>query len=600
MGSVSVLEKELTCSICTDILFDPLTFLDCLHANCGACAKSWFASQQTHAIASSSANLGKFTCPVCRSEVRATKSNPMLLSLLEDFLKYNPDKGRTPEEKREMRNLYKPGDEVLPEPPNSRTNNSMRLDLAEGMGFGTMVSPPLPSRRNGVVGVREPSYAGIFEEVLRRSRSPSLSQYEIFASALSPSALETPMWGELPMPVFPSMSNPTIPRRPAPSIPSRVNVPGTIPAHRDAEIYCDYCNKRVKFETHVHCESCNHGDFDMCMRCYRLHQGCRPDDDGSRIHDNITRRYQSGPSTQLMEGVFCHSCDNWCEGSPQRRYWQCGRCEDFPGGQHWTYCEECVNKGLCCSHDLRLLSVPVPARPARGLPASPRTMLREHSISSSFEDLVTRLERLEGISSPSPYSSTSSQQHSRLEPLHVNELILTCAICRLTILYDHSYLHCTQCLNGTYNICIRCHASSTNPPYHRPDSLIPGALSFLNSINFSPSEETYRCPENHQMQLLTQSGVPGTRSVVLDVTHSPPEYINTISGVARTAVALFAYWPEDGMQMGRWWSGVLAFPRGAEIVDVWEAFEERGEVWCWGWFAGAGGVFPRGVVRFES
>ena len=50
------MEKELTCSICTDILYQPLTLLDCLHTFCGSCLKEWFAWQATSAAAKNSRN----------------------------------------------------------------------------------------------------------------------------------------------------------------------------------------------------------------------------------------------------------------------------------------------------------------------------------------------------------------------------------------------------------------------------------------------------------------------------------------------------------------------------------------------------------------
>ncbi|KAH0610685.1 uncharacterized protein H6S33_012212 [Morchella sextelata] len=118
--STSVMEKELTCSICTDLLYDPVTFLDCLHTNCGSCAKAWFQSLSNNAanapVASSSAapNVAKYTCPVCRATVRATKHNPTLQSLIEDFVARNPDKDRTKEEKEAVRKIYTPGSGVLP------------------------------------------------------------------------------------------------------------------------------------------------------------------------------------------------------------------------------------------------------------------------------------------------------------------------------------------------------------------------------------------------------------------------------------------------------------------------------------------------------
>ncbi|KAI0902318.1 hypothetical protein F4806DRAFT_446551 [Annulohypoxylon nitens] len=111
------LEKELTCSICTDILYQPLTLLDCLHTFCGSCLKDWFGWQQT--VAENSPNppapgSQRFTCPSCRAFVRDTRHNATVNTLLEMFLAANPDKARAEEEKEEMRQKYKPGDNVLP------------------------------------------------------------------------------------------------------------------------------------------------------------------------------------------------------------------------------------------------------------------------------------------------------------------------------------------------------------------------------------------------------------------------------------------------------------------------------------------------------
>ena len=39
------LEKELVCFICTEVLYQPLTLIDCLHTFCGSCLKEWFSHQ---------------------------------------------------------------------------------------------------------------------------------------------------------------------------------------------------------------------------------------------------------------------------------------------------------------------------------------------------------------------------------------------------------------------------------------------------------------------------------------------------------------------------------------------------------------------------
>ncbi|KAI2623860.1 hypothetical protein GGS26DRAFT_564979 [Hypomontagnella submonticulosa] len=112
------LEKELTCSICTDILYQPLTLLDCLHTFCGSCLKDWFSWQQTAAENSPNSptpGSHRFTCPSCRAVVRDTRHNATVTTLLDMFLAANPDKAKPEDEKEEMRRKYKPGDNVLPQ-----------------------------------------------------------------------------------------------------------------------------------------------------------------------------------------------------------------------------------------------------------------------------------------------------------------------------------------------------------------------------------------------------------------------------------------------------------------------------------------------------
>ncbi|TGJ79520.1 hypothetical protein E0Z10_g9244 [Xylaria hypoxylon] len=113
------LEKELNCSICTELLFQPLTLLDCLHTFCGSCLKDWFEWQKISAETSrtppptSSATV--FTCPSCRAHIRDTRRNATVTSLLDIFLASNPDKAKSQAEQDELRQKYKPGDNVLPQ-----------------------------------------------------------------------------------------------------------------------------------------------------------------------------------------------------------------------------------------------------------------------------------------------------------------------------------------------------------------------------------------------------------------------------------------------------------------------------------------------------
>lgn len=115
------LERELSCSICTDILYYPLTLLDCLHTFCGSCLKEWFTSQKL-AVERKIRQEGRappvvYTCPSCRANVRDTRPNASVTTLLEMYLAANPGKDKTEQEKAELDAIYKRGDSVMPEPP---------------------------------------------------------------------------------------------------------------------------------------------------------------------------------------------------------------------------------------------------------------------------------------------------------------------------------------------------------------------------------------------------------------------------------------------------------------------------------------------------
>ncbi|KAI0433970.1 hypothetical protein F5Y09DRAFT_297401 [Xylaria sp. FL1042] len=117
-GSGVDLEKELNCSICTELLFQPLTLLDCLHTFCGSCLKAWFEWQKISAETSPTppaAGAVVFTCPSCRAHVRDTRRNATVTSLLDIFLASNPDKAKSEAEQDELRQKYRPGDNVLPQ-----------------------------------------------------------------------------------------------------------------------------------------------------------------------------------------------------------------------------------------------------------------------------------------------------------------------------------------------------------------------------------------------------------------------------------------------------------------------------------------------------
>ncbi|KAL4926020.1 SH3 domain protein [Aspergillus undulatus] len=117
------LEKELTCSICTDLLFQPLTLLDCLHTFCGSCLKEWFYTQGSRRSPSST----RYTCPSCRANVRETRPNATVTTLLDMVLTANPERAKPAAERAEIEQRYKHGESVFP-PPSSPDNSSAGSD----------------------------------------------------------------------------------------------------------------------------------------------------------------------------------------------------------------------------------------------------------------------------------------------------------------------------------------------------------------------------------------------------------------------------------------------------------------------------------------
>ncbi|KAK4106865.1 hypothetical protein N658DRAFT_461874 [Parathielavia hyrcaniae] len=131
------LEAQLTCSICTDLLHQPLTLLDCLHTFCGACLKEWFRFQALRVESAPGPppppGTAVFTCPSCRESVRDTRHDARVFSLLDMFLALNPGCGKSAAEKEEMDARYSRGEQVMPrvERIEGRSEEERRLDEEE-------------------------------------------------------------------------------------------------------------------------------------------------------------------------------------------------------------------------------------------------------------------------------------------------------------------------------------------------------------------------------------------------------------------------------------------------------------------------------------
>ena len=126
------LEKELECGICTEVLYQPLCLIDCLHSFCGSCLKVWFSSQYKKAAQSRSSQISNpYTCPACRAMVKDARHNATINTLLEMFLAANPDRGKAAEEKEDIRKAYKPGEDILKKLDASRRHGDRRSRRTE-------------------------------------------------------------------------------------------------------------------------------------------------------------------------------------------------------------------------------------------------------------------------------------------------------------------------------------------------------------------------------------------------------------------------------------------------------------------------------------
>lgn len=153
--------------ICTDLIYQPLSCLDCLHTFCGSCLKEWFTFQAAKIEKEPlppTPDTVLFTCPSCRAPVRDTRRNATFNTLLEMLLDVHPEKGRSKADKEEMARKYKPGDEVIPkvtvrertdeerraEEEDQRLINQVReISLREAEGGAAPLLPPRPRRRTG-------------------------------------------------------------------------------------------------------------------------------------------------------------------------------------------------------------------------------------------------------------------------------------------------------------------------------------------------------------------------------------------------------------------------------------------------------------------
>lgn len=91
---------RLKCTVCREVLFQPVRFIECQHSFCGHCAKQEL--------------LKSTKCPTCHVVPLETRRNTSLDGEIATFLHEFPLRERTARQKREISFFYTPGEPLLP------------------------------------------------------------------------------------------------------------------------------------------------------------------------------------------------------------------------------------------------------------------------------------------------------------------------------------------------------------------------------------------------------------------------------------------------------------------------------------------------------
>lgn len=421
----------------------------------------------------------------------------------------------------------------------------------------------------------------------------------------------------------------------------------------EPSIKCNRCNKpQLEYELHQNCSSCLEGNYNLCLRCYRLSLGClhwygfgnaalqcyerrAPPGGYPPMHPlphvltghrylrpaletrqpttpEITQQMMTdNPATRLQSGAFCSNCSAFANSC----FWKCDHCNEG----EWGFCNICVNQGKCCSHPLLPLA---------------------HSLSKSTPHPSSTTQNAEISFATTPRSGSSSQNSAisfPTGPFKPLTFYTKCNICTYPIPPSSTRFHCPQCNDGDYDICTNCYMRL----------LSTGHISAENGL-----KGWRRCLAGHRMIIIGfQDSHLGQRRVIVNElvgghaleddeakTSSEPQssladeefswrdgqdgqirikkrHLQSSNGVTTFAAdpsssssASLRLQPQQrqprqfppdggvGMRVLAYWSywpeeGVnneLPFPKGAVVS---EAYDINGD-WFWGIYAGEKGMFP--------
>jgi hypothetical protein len=476
---------------------------------------------------------------VCRETVRETRPNAAFASLLEDYLRINPDKRRSEDDIRAARAIFKPGDRIVsggavvngaattpaaPIPPRRPQQQQPRATIQPHMMFS--LDPfPAPLSPTGHENLLAPSGFGFSD--------PPQRFIEQFFSSTGFGQQQTRGGGGF------FGSPPQVPSRPNLNFNRRVpGQPNTIAdiirlRHHTAEITCDACARNINTAVHYECTICSL--YHLCAACYHSGMTC------PARHPMLAQKQQSGfPLPHLETGLFCNFCEEWVDApggnlftrGQNSYFWRCaGGCN----AGNWHYCMRCVRLGNCCDHELKLYTNNRPPAPNNAIIRGPSQLLIQQN------------------------SSLEARGYTRHREYQV-----TCDRCSVNVLAAGAagWYHCRECMDGEFDVCMNC-------------------------SRWLATEGV--CLRGHRMAIISQgSEGRGDMRTLLKPEIEAPELCGDAE--PRTAIAL------RGNLAGIRSEAALRFPVGAELSDVRPALDD--DEWCWGTYCGRGGIFEKSLVRF--
>ncbi|KAL2181863.1 uncharacterized protein P884DRAFT_254009 [Thermothelomyces heterothallicus CBS 202.75] len=516
--------------------------------------------------------------------------------------------------------------------PTSATVSGSRADSPANRG--------LPFSARAVAG------SGAQPEARSTSTSSRLRSSDQPAAAPEVGA-ESPTPGSVSSPIRPTVASPPASsRRPQP------------PRYKEPFINCITCHKEhIEYEVHYNCSICHHGDWNICLDCWRRRKGClhwfgfgpaaRARWEKHNLtnlptpppHVLIAHRYlppkqplsraegrralaTENPLDRLQTGTFCSRCSAWTNDC----YWRCDVCNDG----EWGFCTDCVDQGNACSHPLLPLAYqPPPPRFSSSSASSPSSSSPSPSAPPA-SSAPSNNNSHDAAVAPVPAPTPTGSFHPLSAPASPS-----CSTCRTPIPLTDSHFHCYACPSapgqrqGSYNLCLPCY----------------GALVSSGSVAPENGPTGWRrCPRGHRMAVVgfvpdeRQRGlwrrvvqrdlVGGRRAKFEDLGSAAPPGLRVVTwrdAAGRKFERLFSadvsasttgaaaalgdgrfakVFPPDGgtghRAVAGWgWTpaaGVedeLLFPRGAEILEV----EDVNGEWFHGFYMGAQGLFPAPYVR---